>query len=218
MINFYSRIPKSLRPKYHNPGFKNHGITLPFRMLVCGNSGSMKTNFVLNLIHLMNETFGGIIVVTKNAAEPLYQFLATRIPEDQLHIYEGSENVPSLESLDPNLQYLVIFDDLVLDKKQGKIEEYFIRARKVAKGVSCVYLSQSYFRSPKTIRINCNYIVLKKLSSLRDLGLILSDYSLGVSKKELIEMYRDATMKTEDCLLIDVNKSEFRRNFLDIYM
>lgn len=213
MINFYHHLPASLCPKYHNPGYSKHGIQLPFRMLIAGNSGSMKTNTLLNLIQVMSGTFDYIWVITRNAEEPLYQFLASKIPEGQCSILEGIESIPDLDSLDPAGQHLIVFDDLVLEKRQSQIEEYFIRARKVAKGVSCVYLSQNYFRTPKTIRVNCSYIILKKLSSTRDLGMILNDYSLGISKKDLLAIYQQATQRNEDFLLVDINKSAFRLNF-----
>lgn len=216
MINFYERLPSSLRPDYHNPGLSKHGIQLPFRMLIAGNSGSMKTNTLLNLIQVMSGTFDYIWVITRNAEEPLYRFLASKIPEGQCSILEGVESIPDLDSLDPKGQHLMVFDDLVLEKKQSGIEEYFIRARKVAKGVSCIYLSQNYFRTPKTVRVNCSYIILKKLSSTRDLGLILNDYSLGVGKKDLLAMYQAATRRLEDFLLVDINKSAFRMNFTPI--
>ena len=216
MINFYSLIPQDKKAKYRNPSFQKHGIEVPFRMLVCGNSGSMKTNFVVNLIKIMDNTFESISVVTKNGDEPLYNMLKAKLPQDEFHMYEGIEEIPPLDSFDPKYQHLAIFDDLVLEKKQACIEDYFIRCRKL--GISCVYIAQSYFRTPKTIRINCSYIVLKKLSSTRDLTAVMSDFSLGgIDKKELLDMYRHATQRPEDALIIDTNKSQFRRNFLDIY-
>ena len=217
MINFYSALPKGLQKKYRNPSFPKHRIEIPFRMLICGPSGSMKTNSLINLIALMDETFDKITWVTRNASEPLLDFLRSKIPEDQLTIIEGVENIPELESLNQDAQHLVIFDDLVLSKDQRKISEYFIRARKVAKGVSVVYCSQDYHRTPKTIRINCGYIMLLKGLQGRDIGLILSDYGLGVDKKILLEYYTYATHEKGNMLFIDTDRREFRRNFTDYF-
>jgi energy-coupling factor transporter ATP-binding protein EcfA2 len=213
MLNFYQRMPKALKPKYHNPGLAKHGIEIPARILIAGPSGSGKTNLLLNLIAQMEDTFHHITVCTRNADEPLYNFLKTKVPEGQLSIVEGVEQIPDLETLDPNAQHLVVFDDLVLAKDQSRIEEYFIRARKIAKGVSVVYLTQSYFRTPKTIRINCGYIFLKRLSSTRDLGIILSEYGLGVDRKEMTRLYAEATTKPLDFLYISTDRREFRINF-----
>lgn len=164
----------------------------------------------------MSDTFHKITWICRNASEPLIDFLRTKIPENQLTVIEGSENIPDLDSLDQNAQHLVIFDDLVLSKDQRRISEYFIRARKVAKGVSVVYVTQDYHRTPKTIRINCGYILLKRLSSTRDLGLILSDYGLGIPKERLLQLYRFCTSNITDCLFIDTQKQQFRRNFSEL--
>lgn len=209
-------LPKHLSSKYHNPGFSTHGIEHPFRMLIVGGSGAGKTNFVLNLLRAMAGTFDHVTVVTRNADEPLYNYLKEKVDERQLDIVEGIENIPTLESLDKDAQHLVVFDDLVLAKNQSAIEEYFIRARKIARGVSVCYLTQSYFRTPKTIRINCSYIVLKQLSSTRDLGLVLSDYGLGVDKRYLERVYAYATREKEDALIIDTQRRNFRKNFSEL--
>ena len=216
MLNFYSILPKHLTSKYSNPGFAQHGIEHPFRMLIVGGSGAGKTNFVLNLIKVMAGTFDHMTICTRNADEPLYNYLRSKVDERQLDIVEGIENIPPLESLDPEAQHLVVFDDLVLAKNQSAIEEYFIRARKIARGVSVCYLTQSYFRTPKTIRINCSYIVLKQLSSSRDLSLVLSDYGLGVEKRYLERVYAYATREKEDALIIDTQRRLFRKNFTEV--
>lgn len=40
MINYYTRLPKGLTQKYHNPNYHIHGIEVPFHMFVRGASGS----------------------------------------------------------------------------------------------------------------------------------------------------------------------------------
>lgn len=221
VTQWYTKIPDSLKTKYHNPNVDAHHLNLPFRMLIVGNSGSGKTTLVLEILHRMDDTFGNIVIVTKNADEPLYKFLRTKVKPEQLQVYEGIERIPDLESYDPEIQHLVVFDDLVLEKDQHMIEEYFIRSRKIAKGVSCIYLSQNYFAIPKTIRLNSIYIILKKLSSTRDLGMILKDFSLGIEKDILIEMYKWATQEKSDFLMVDIDavpEERFRKNFLDLIL
>jgi energy-coupling factor transporter ATP-binding protein EcfA2 len=216
---WYSLIPENLKTKYHNPCYDQHKLQVPFRMLICGNSGSGKTTLVLEILHRMDDTFGNVIICTKNAEEPLYKFLRSKIKGEQLQVHEGVENIPNLDEFDSELQHLVIFDDLVLEKHQERIEQYFIRARKIAKGVSCIYLSQNYFATPKTIRVNCSYIILKKLSSTRDLRMIMNDFSLGVDKDTLVDLYKFATQDRSDFLLIDIDtvpEHRFRKNFLSI--
>ena len=62
-----------------------------------------------------------------------------------------------MSEYDDNTSKLIIFDDLVFEGRQTQeqIEQYFIRGRKA--GWSMIYISQSYFGIPKTIRINVQY-------------------------------------------------------------
>lgn len=220
--NFYKIMPKDLNKTYHNPGIKKHGMSIPFRALIIGGSGAGKSNTALEIIHRMSGTFEKIVICCKSKNEPLYDYLGSKIPKHiEFHEIGSKEGIPPVESYSNVGQMLIIFDDLVLDKKQAEIADYFIRGRKVGGSISCMYLSQSYFKVPKIIRIQCNYMFLKKLSSMRDLRLILSEFSLldASSAKEalslLTDMYKYATDNFTSFLMIDIDKSEFRKNFLE---
>lgn len=235
LTNFYDELPKKYKKSYHNPSFKKHLMKVPFRALIVGSSGSGKTQLVFELIKRMQGTFNKIILCVKNKSEPLYEWLADSLDKDQLEIYEGADQVPNVDDYDttpketpygkveknPNgpEQILAIFDDLVLDRNQDRIIQFFIRGRKISGGISCCYLTQSYYETPKIIRLNCNYLFIKKLSSERDLSLILSEISLGVSKEKLMQIYKQATSEKLDFLMVDVDADggkRFRVNFLNI--
>lgn len=219
VINFYEIMPDSLKPKYHNPHYQDHLLQHPFRLLCIGPSGSGKSTIALSIIAKMKNTFDYIILCCENADEPLYRYLRTKVKEDQLQVHEGIKNLPDFSDLDEDCQYLVIFDDLCIAKNQQKISDLFIRGRKLASGVSMMYLSQSYFAIPKIIRLNSTNVILKKLSSMRDLNLILSDYRLDISKEQLQRMYKYCTQNFEDFFQIDVATNDdsmrFRKNFLE---
>lgn len=214
MTDWYSLAPKK---KYHNPSFADHQIGLPFRMLVIGGSGSGKTTLVMELVKRMKNTFNFILLCCKSSDEPLYELLSKKVPKECLAICEGMGAIPPVQDLEGAGQTLVIFDDLCIERGQQVIEEYFIRGRKVGEGVSCVYLTQSYYQTPKIIRLQCGYFCLKKLNSERDLNLILGECSLGVDKAELLRLYREATRAQRDFLMIDMAappEQKFRHNFL----
>jgi energy-coupling factor transporter ATP-binding protein EcfA2 len=217
--SWYNIVPDSMKQEYHNPSYNNCFIKHVFRCLIIGASGAGKTQLVVELIHRMENTFGNIVIVCKNKEEPLYKFLASKIKPEQFQIFEGIDEIPDLDSyFDKQLQNLVIFDDLVLEKDQSMIEQYFIRGRKIGKGISLCYLTQSYFATPKVIRLNCNYIFIKKLSSTRDLSMILNDFSLGIERDLLMKIYKFCTAEKNDFLLCDLDapmESRFRRNFLE---
>ena len=217
-INFYDLI--KVKKKYHNPNFKKHQIEIPFRMLIIGGSGKGKTNSALNIIHEMSNTFEKIVICCKSACEPLYDYLREKIPdEENLEFYENGE-IPQIEQYSDVGQMLIIFDDLVMKKDQSEIAEYFIRGRKVGGGISCMYLTHSYFLTPKIIRLQCQYFILKKNDDKRDLRMILSELGLGVKITELESMYNKALKKETDYFMIDNktfdDKYKFRKNITPI--
>ena len=184
------------------------------RMCIVAPSGSGKTNFLVNLIEIFSRgekgTFQTIHIITRNKDEPLYRWLQTL--SDAIIVKEGLSSTPALDKFDKEYNSLVVFDDLVLSKDLTKIEEYYVRARKL--NVSVIFLSQSYFRIPKIIRNNCSYMVLLKLSGQREINVILSEFGLGVSKEELVAIYEYATAEKMQPLLIDLEappSERFRR-------
>ena len=126
------------------------------------------------------------------------------------------ENLPILDKFDKDFNHLVVLDDLVLAKDQSRIENYYIRARKL--NVSVIYISQSYFRIPKIIRQNLSYLVLLKLSGNRELNLILSEGGLGLCREQLLSLYNYATTEKFNALVIDYEapvEKRYRKNWLE---
>lgn len=204
IVNFYERIPEHFLEKVNNPNFHIHKLKIPMRMCVVAPSGSGKTNFLVNLIEVFSRgnegTFQTITILTKNKDEPLYRWLETL--SDQIVIKEGINNTPPLDKFDKEYNHLVVWDDLVLTKDLSMVEQYYIRARKL--NVSVIFLSQSFFRIPKIIRNNCSYMVLLKLSGNREVNIILSEFGLGITKEQLVEIYEYATAQKLQPLVIDM--------------
>jgi hypothetical protein len=220
--NFYEKLPAHLRKGPPNPDYENHYIKLPFRGIIVGASGSGKTGLLFEFLSRCPKTFTKVVLCVKSAAEPLYRHLIETTEPEVLEVFEGGEVPSPNEYKSQEGTSLIVFDDLVtLSKKEhGPIQEFFIRGRKTSEhGFSMLYLTQSYYQVPKTIRLQANYLFLKKLSSTRDLNLILSDCSLGVSREELYRKYAAATRNKWDFLLVDLDEDpekRFRRNFLEI--
>ena len=102
-------------------------------------------------------------------------------------------------------QKLVIFDDYVCDKNQRQIIDYFIQGRH--KNCSVIYLSQSFYKTPKDIRLNCSHHCLYELPSSRESNRITSE--LGIDK----ELYKAATRETYSFLFVDKPKKSIAKNF-----
>lgn len=219
LINFYETMPKSFIKKYHNPHYEDHMIQVPCRIGIFSGSGGGKTLTILNIIKKMSSTFNKIVICTKNSDEPLYNYLQSKLKMgDEIDVFENGE-IPPMDDYTNAGQVLMIFDDLVNTKSaQPAIQEYFIRARKIGGGISLIYSSQSYFGVPKNIRLQMNYIILKRLNSLRDLSIILSDHQLGMDKKKFYKLYNECVKDSKTnffmirCEEGDVN-DKFTKNF-----
>jgi len=218
MINPYELIPKDMLDEAVNPNFSKHHIKLPFRMCVSAPSGSGKTSFIFNLIKLFSEgqgTFNDITVCTRNKDEPIYNYLAKIAPK--IEIKEGQKSLPILDKMNKKLNHLVIIDDLLLDKDQSSIINYYIRCRKL--NCSIAYLSQSYFDIPPLIRKNCSYMVFLKLGGKREIKDIMRQFSLDCSIDQLLNMYNYATNEKMSPLIIDVEEGDrdkkFRKGFTE---
>lgn len=218
IVDWYKKLPSKYLLKQHNPNYEIHGIKVPFRMLIIGGSGAGKTQTFLNILHNFGNTFQNIFIITKNKDEPLYNYLEDKLGKDGLSVKEGISNAPNLDDLDKDEQTLIVMDDLVLEKNQRQLEEYFIRARKM--NASLIYISQSYYAVPRMIRQNLTYLVIKRLNTLGDLFRIMREYSLGVDKDQLKKIYDNSTDTKQNFLLVDLEEepqSRFRKNFNEVY-
>ena len=215
MINFYeNKKLKEFLTEYQNPHFASHQIRIPARLGIVSASGGGKTSFVLNLIARMQDTWGKIYVCYK-ASEPLYEFLAKAIGEDKIQFFTHLSKFPRLNELEKDKQILCIFDDCVTydEKTQSVITEIAIRGRKYGKGVSLCYLTQSFYKVPRLIRLQFSYLILLKLGSKRDTNMIVGECSLGVEKEELLRIYKDATKEKFHFLKIDLENGEENKKF-----
>jgi len=207
LINFYTTLKQK---KVHNPQYDIHKIDLPFRGLINCCSGGGKSNLMCNILFEMYNTFHKIIIVSK-AQEPLYDNLMDKLKNVEIY-YEGI--IPEIEKMEEGNNGLIIFDDMVLTKN-NKIGEMFIRGRKL--GYSSIYISQSFFGTPKIVRQNVNYVWLGKGMNRRDLRLILSEFSLGlITIDELEKIYNDITRVNMNFMMISNNDRTIRRNIKEI--
>jgi hypothetical protein len=218
LVPWYKVMPRSMIPRVDNPAYKNHLVELPARILIVGASGSGKSQAILSTIHKMPDTFHKIVLVTQNSSEPLYQFLKSKLKPEDLIVCEGMKDMPGIKDLDhdyPN-HTLIICDDMVLEKKQDKFEELFMRGRKVPATV--IYATQSFHATPIFIRKNLTHCWLKKLATMRDLRLVLKDYDLDATPEEMMEMYKYCTEDGGFLNLAVVDKdphSWYRKNYTE---
>jgi hypothetical protein len=226
LTNFYETIKKEKDDGLRNyPNEEEIGIKLPARMLICGPSGSMKTNLVLNLMKMIG-TFDKIVLLAKQLDQPLYKHLIEVYRKlekkhkiQMLLAIDKIEDLPALTDFNPKENSFLIVDDFICEspKVLKQIEEYWVRGRH--QGISMAFLTQSYFDTPKNIRKNSNYVMIKKVGNPKDLGRILREFTLGVTEPELKSLYMRALSdgKQTSFFMIDVDNFDphmrFRANF-----
>jgi len=128
----------------------------------------------------------------------------------------SKDDIVNVDDLDKEYQNLVIFDDFVTEADQKLIIDLFIRSRK--KNCSLIYLTQSYFSTPKDIRLQCNYFVFYNISNERELSEIQRDHCLDIDKETFRTYFHLATSQPYNFFLIDKKSRElrFRKNLCDI--
>jgi len=114
--------------------------------------------------------------------------------------HSNIDDVIPVDQLDPEKQNLVVFDDFINDKvAQPVIVDYFTRGRH--SNCSVCYLSQSYFSTPKNVRLNCNYFALFKVSSRKEMQMIRNDHCADVDPEDFMKMFQ--SVGDHQFLLID---------------
>lgn len=192
-----------------------------FALLMAGPRGCGKTNTLYEILTAPLVSYDRLFVYAKNLHQQKLQKLQAHfdaIANDPEWIkncgaskpaHFSSANIIPLANMDgnSNLHTLVVFDDFIEGNKEEQrlISEYFTQGRH--KNCSVIYLSQSYYTTPKNVRLNCTHFCIFAIPSRRERQSILLD--LGVSK----EQYGAATAQPYDFLYVDKIRNTVAKNF-----
>ena len=87
------------------------------------------------------------------------------------------------------------------DKKSSRIvTELFLRGRKL--NVLLVFISKSYFKWPKTIRLNAAHFIMKIANKI-ELQQIASNHSSDIVFKDFMKIYQEYTKEPYSFLIND---------------
>ena len=112
--------------------------------------------------------------------------------------------------------------DMAYNKKLNSIiTELFIRSRKL--NISLVFITQSYFKVPKDVRLNTTHFFIIKISNKRELQQTALNHSFDIDFKGFINVYKKYTDKPSSFLvnyttLSSDNPLRFRENLYDIQL
>ena len=104
-------------------------------------------------------------------------------------------------------QKLITSDDYVFEKNQRQIVDYVIQGRH--KNCSVIYLSQSFYKTPRDIRLNCSHYCIDDFPSSRERKINMISSELGVES----EKFKKATKKPFSFLYVDKPRKKVKRNF-----
>ena len=179
-----------------------------FRMLIIGPSGSGETNTLLHLINNFHP-IDKIYLYAKDTDKKKYQYLKNKReqagikslndPHAFLEYWNDMNDV--LEDINSynkkrDKKVLIIFDDMIADimrseKFKAIVKEFFIRCRKL--NISIVFITQSYFRTPKDARLNSTHYIIMKIGNKKELKSIAEENSGHLDFKEFLKIYNYCT-------------------------
>ena len=108
------------------------------------------------------------------------------------------------------LRTLIVFDDIMTDKKQTPAENFYTRGRSA--NCDSIYLSQNYTRLPlHTIRSNANFMIFFKSAPLVVEQLFRNFASVDMSLIDFKDFCKKSWTKKFGYIIIDLSR-EFESN------
>ena len=139
---------------------------------------------------------------------------------DMEDVYKNIEEY----NVDKERKILIVFDDMIADMINNKklnsiVTELFIRGRKL--NISIVFITQSYFKVPKDVRLNTSHFFIAKIPNKRELQQIALNHSSDINSKDFIKIYKKYTAEpysflVNDATLASDNPLRFRKNLFNI--
>ena len=179
----------------------------PYRIFIIGGSGSRKTNALLNLIKNQPD-IDKIYLYAKDPYETKYQYLINKREKVGLDHFDGPkafiEYSNDMQDVHKNIddynprkkrKVLIVFD-MIADKFNSNklnpiVTDLFIRGRKL--NISIVFITQSYFKVPKDVRLNSTHFFIMKIPNKRELQQTALNYSSDIDFKDIMNIYKKYT-------------------------
>ena len=103
------------------------------------------------------------------------------------------------------------------NKLNPVVTELFIRGRKL--NISIVFITQSYFKVPKDVRLNSTHFFIMKIPNKRELQQIALNHSSNIDFKDFMNIYKKCTKEPYSFLVSETtlpsgDPLRFRKNLL----
>ena len=100
------------------------------------------------------------------------------------------------------------------EKFKAIVKELFIRCRKL--NISIVFITQSYFRTPKDARLNSTHYILTKMGNKKELKSIAEENSGHLDFKDFLKIYNHCTKDPYSFMMVDTRPTAcviFKKQF-----
>ena len=180
----------------------------PYRIPMIGGSGSGIKNALLNLIENQPD-IDEIYLYAKDPYEAKYQYLINIRKKVGLKHFNDTEafieysndmqdvyrNIAEY-NIDKERKILIVFDGMIADtinnnKLCSIVTELFIRSRKL--NIFLVFITKSYFKVARDVRLNTTHFFITKIPSNRELQQIALFHSSDIYTKDFINIYKKYT-------------------------
>ena len=233
MINFDNYVNEN-KSKHNKdwPSIPDH----LYRIFIIGGSGSGKTHLLLNLIENQPD-IDKRYLYAKDPYESKNQYLINKRGSVGINHFNDSKAFidysndmhdvyKNIDDYNPDKEnkILIVFDDMIADMIHNKklnsiVTELFIRGRKL--NISLVFITQSYFKVPKDVRLNTTHFCIAKIPNKRELQQIAIKHSSDINPKDFGNIYKKYTAEPYSFFFIDTtlpsnNPLKFRKNLFSM--
>ena len=121
---------------------------------------------------------------------------------DILHAYKNIEDY----NPDKKRKLLIVFDNVIADMINNKklnpvVTELFTKDRKL--NITIVFITQSYFKVPKDVRLNSKHFFIMKIPNKRELQQIVLNHSSDIDFKDFMNIYKKCIAKPYSFIVND---------------
>ena len=121
---------------------------------------------------------------------------------DILHAYKNIEDY----NPDKKRKLLIVFDNVIADMINNKklnpvVTELFTKDRKL--NITIVFITQSYFKVPKDVRLNSTHFFIMKIPNKRELQQIVLNHSSDIDFKDFMNIYKKCIAKPYSFIVND---------------
>ena len=135
------------------------------------------------------------------------------------HSIDIQDVYKNIEDYNPNKKrkILIVFDMINNKKLNPVVAELFIKGRKL--NISIAFITQSYFKVPKDVRLNSTHFFIMKIPNERELQQIALTHSSNIDFKDFMKIHKKCTAEPYSFLVNDTtlpsdHPLRFRKNLL----